>query len=493
MEKEQERSLEGMPQEVKASFSGRRSLAMVKSLKNAMVATAVQPIVSLKSIRVNRESGSKLLAFGIKVAALEIIRRHTQIRCPPIWAFIQSLPLLQIPPFSWLQHWGPLNYLLIGSQAFSKPIMFLSLANTISDKLDELRTVDEPATGVIETCNDEAFVVDSEAIGPLAIVPTNIEREQGTLQAREYAPDDVTLLKRELEKSGVSLPERIGDDELKRFLLAANNNVKRCATLVKRNVRWRETFYFFPQYELEKWSSLVFWHGYDVQMRPCLVVRIGWAYSILKANERPRFAQAILSQVEYGVTHLLQDEDPRITVIIDCEGTPAIGFPINMLKSCCARVQENYPTRLAALFVVNLPPVVRVIAQAIIQVLKPATKRKIFVEGDHSNALVEHYGSPDSMPIFLGGNCACSDCNKSALTSNKSVRLQLMDNEEALDDDDDDDDESDLDDLSREGELSAFQRFNSILRAIIVGFLMLWVVISLLAGFFDPEVDFIPT
>lgn len=124
MEKEQERSLEGRPQEVKASFSGRRSLAMVKSLKNAMVATAVQPIVSLKSIRVNRESGSKLLAFAIKVAALEIIRRRTQIRCPPIWAFIQSLPLLRIPPFSWLQHWGPLNYLLIGSQVnFSTHIL----------------------------------------------------------------------------------------------------------------------------------------------------------------------------------------------------------------------------------------------------------------------------------------------------------------------------------------------------------------------------------
>lgn len=64
----------------------------------------------------------------------------------------------------------------MGFQAFSKPIMFLSLANTISDKLDELRTVDEPATRVIETCNDEASVVDSEAVGPLAIVPTNIER-----------------------------------------------------------------------------------------------------------------------------------------------------------------------------------------------------------------------------------------------------------------------------------------------------------------------------
>lgn len=69
------------------------------------------------------------------------------------------------------------------------------------------------------------------------------------------------------------------------------------------------------------------------------------------------------------MTHLLREDDPRITVIIDCEGTPAIGFPVNLVKSCCTRVQENYPTRLAALFIVNLPPVVRVIALAIIRVL----------------------------------------------------------------------------------------------------------------------------
>eukprot|EP00250_Pteridium_aquilinum_P013729 c21536_g1_i1 orf=76-1539(-) len=487
MEEEQERPVEAAPQEGKVSLSKRRSLAMVTSFRNAVVTTAVQPIVSLKSVRVNKELGGKLLAFAVKVAALEIIRRYTHIRCPPIWACIQSLPLLELPPFSWLRRWGPLNYLLIGSQGFSKPIMILSLANTISDKLDELRTTEEPATRGIETFNDETSVADSEAIGPLALVATNTEREQGTLQDYGHVSDDLALLKRELEKSGVSLPERIGDDDLERFLLAANNNVKRCAVLVKRNVRWRETFYFFPQYELEKWSSLVFWHGYDVQMRPSLVVRIGWAYSILKADERPRFAQAVLSQVEYGVTHLLQEEDPRITVVIDCEGTPALGFPINMLKSCSARVQENYPTRLAALFVVNLPPVVRVIAQTIIQVLKPATRRKVFVEGDQYIALAEHYGSPDSMPIFLGGSCSCSYCNNAVLTSNR-VRLQLMDKEQAPDDDD-----SDLDDLSREGELSTFNRYNSILRAIIVGFLILWVVVSLIAGFFDPDIDFIPT
>lgn len=66
--------------------------------------------------------------------------------------------------------------------------------------------------------------------------------------------------------------------------------------------------------------------------------------------------------------HLVNDADPRITVIMDCKGTTAIGFPLQMMKTCAVLVQDNYPTRLAALFAVNLPPVVRVLANAVIQV-----------------------------------------------------------------------------------------------------------------------------
>jgi hypothetical protein len=89
------------------------------------------------------------------------------------------------------------------------------------------------------------------------------------------------------------LCHRIGDDDLERFLASTKNDIERCAMLVKRNVKWRETFYFLSPFELENFSSLLFWHGYDSAMRPSLVVRIGLAYSHLSAKERPRFIQAI--------------------------------------------------------------------------------------------------------------------------------------------------------------------------------------------------------
>lgn len=61
-------------------------------------------------------------------------------------------------------------------------------------------------------------------------------------------------------------------------------------------------------------------------------------------------------------------EDARLTVVMDCRGTSLVGFPLHMMKSCSVLVQENYPTRLAALFVINLPPVVHILAKAIMQV-----------------------------------------------------------------------------------------------------------------------------
>lgn len=41
------------------------------------------------------------------------------------------------------------------------------------------------------------------------------------------------------------------------------------------------------------WSNLVFWHGFDIEDRPCLIVRLGLACISMPSSDRPRFAQAI--------------------------------------------------------------------------------------------------------------------------------------------------------------------------------------------------------
>lgn len=83
-----------------------------------------------------------------------------------------------------------------------------------------------------------------------------------------------------------------------------------------------------------------------------------------------------VSQVEQGVLFLLNKDDPRITVLMDCAGLSPLRIPMNMMRSCSALMQDHYPNRLATLLVTRLPPVVRVLAQTLIQVKKRNKKTK---------------------------------------------------------------------------------------------------------------------
>jgi hypothetical protein len=75
-----------------------------------------------------------------------------------------------------------------------------------------------------------------------------------------------------------------------------------------------------------------------------------------------------VSQVEHGVLHLVDGENSQIIVLVDCEGLSPLKVPMQMLRSCSALLQDHFPNRLGCLFVIRLPPVVRVIAQTFIQV-----------------------------------------------------------------------------------------------------------------------------
>jgi hypothetical protein len=76
----------------------------------------------------------------------------------------------------------------------------------------------------------------------------------------------------------------------------------------------------------------------------------------------------VVSQVEHGVLHLVDGENSQIIVLLDCEGLSPLKVPMQMLRSCSSLLQDHFPNRLGCLFVIRLPPVVRVIAQTFIQV-----------------------------------------------------------------------------------------------------------------------------
>ncbi|KAK8598464.1 hypothetical protein V6N13_094433 [Hibiscus sabdariffa] len=338
--------------------------------------------------------------FLLKVAALETVRRVSKAKCPFLWRGFQALQVICYPPFNRVQKWAPFKGLVKGMQALSRPLLVISIATSLSEQ---------------EELVGEASGVGTDSV---SLVNTELHSEEPSLQLASDASNEASQnleceswldkLHKELENQGIILPERINDDYLRRFYAAANGDFVVFLSSIKKTIRWRETYRLLSQEELETWANMLFWHGYDLMHRPCLVVRLGLACSRLPSHERPRFAQAVISQVEHGVMHLVSPENPEVTVLVDCEGLSPFRFPMQIMRSCSSILQDYYPNCLGCLFVIRLPPVVRVIAQTFIQVLKPVTRKKLKIGGEmYRKVLLENL---ETLPSYLGGDCRCTKC-----------------------------------------------------------------------------------
>lgn len=438
--------------------------------KPTMVLAPLKHVLPLRQLKLGT-GANEAVCFLAKVAALEAARRISSARCPVMWNAVQALQLLSYPPFKWAERWTPLGFLIRGIQNISKPLLLISVTTAL---VDHSKHVDQP--------NDTGDNATSTLATSLHL---DTEGSEETIE-NTVAVNWLVQLFKELEKECITLPERFDKGELERFYSAANGDLSVLLSSLKKTIRWRETYHILSLEELERWSHLVFWHGCDVMLRPCLVIRFGFACSHLAPKDRPRFAQAIVSQIEHGVTHLVKEDEPTISVLMDCKGVSPFRFPMQMLRSVTTLVQENYPNRLSRLLIVRLPPVVRVIAQTFMQILKPATRQKMRLEGEgYQNALSEFL---QTIPAFLGGDCNCTQCRKilgkvetkieEICTSSKmqphQKELQLeLDGTACID--------------LIETELPAVNDSNHVLRAFIIGLLMLWIVIAFLAGINEPD------
>ncbi|KAL9268093.1 Sec14 cytosolic factor-like protein [Drosera capensis] len=424
--------------------------------------------------------------FLLKIAALETVRRLSRARCPLAWKGVQALQAFCYPPFKWIHKWVPFKGLLKAVKAFSRPFLVLSVATALSD---------QPAqTGPTRGPHDSRPPSggNSESSSVHSSVSTGSSDE---------APDQVlsdhwvqNLLK-ELENQGISLPERI-KNELPRYFLAADGNLSSLLTAVKKSIRWRETYYFLSEEELKLWSNMVFWHGYDVLHQPCLVVRLGLAIN-LPPEERPRFTQAIVdlfeifayavSQVEYGMLNLIGERNPQMAVLIDCERLPTLKIPLQMMRSCCAIFQEHYPDRLGSMFVIRLPPVLRVLAQTFIQILKPVTRQRLkFLGEKYQDVLSEEH--LQVLPAYLGGKCSCSICSSHSVhdkldlhgtiaMASEMVAYAIVSENEDLP----------AVDPQPRMDLNLDRHFEQSVRSAVMAILMIWVFIAFVSGFLDPE------
>ncbi|CAK8576030.1 unnamed protein product [Lathyrus sativus] len=360
-----------------------------------------EPLVSLRHGDFRTTVG-RAAFFLVKVAALETVRRFSKSRCPCVWRGLQGLQILVYRPFQWFQRWSTFRSLVKSMEELSTPLIVLSIATAFTDQLE---CSDGTSDNITDSRDSEISAAEPSPVQD-SLNTSQLERAPEVLEYEKW----LTQLDQELENQGISLPERINDDELHRFYAASNNDFSCFLTSIKKTIHWRKYYKILSVEELETWSNMVFWHGSDLLHRPCLIVRLGMACSSLASQDRPQFARAIVSQVEYGVLHLVDRDNPQITVLVDCEGLSPLRIPMQILRSCAYILQDHFPNRLGCLFVIRLPAIARVIAQTFIQVIKPVTKKKLKIEGEmYKKAL---YDNLPTIPSYLGGDCTCASCSK---------------------------------------------------------------------------------
>ncbi|CAN0854058.1 hypothetical protein LINGRAHAP2_LOCUS5811 [Linum grandiflorum] len=243
------------------------------------------PIAAMQSVRGKAGRGAvcHVGVFLLKLVALETVRRVSRSKCPFVWRGVQALQFLSYPPFKWIQRWDPFKGLVQGVQTMSRPLLVLSIATVFSDEStccnEPLDTNDACHTNM-ETSPDSPSshsAVDASDVNPHTLAPENWMLE----------------LYKELENQEIALPERINEDEIRRFYTAADGDFQSFLSSIKNTIRWRDTYRLLSEQELVMWSNVVFWHGYDIENQPCLIVRLGLACTNLQAHDRPRFVQAV--------------------------------------------------------------------------------------------------------------------------------------------------------------------------------------------------------
>ncbi|PSR90057.1 Sec14 cytosolic factor like [Actinidia chinensis var. chinensis] len=455
---------------------------LVASNPKSSTQKSTRHVVSTDHRRMGRGTAGDAALFLLKVAALETVRRFSRARCPFVWCGIQALQVLCYPPLKWIQRWAPFTGLVYSVQALSRPLLVLSIATAFSDQ-SGYSNITSDASNDSRGLEDSQASPDSDSELP-SVQSTPETRILDETPESQSSTNWLFQLYEELENKGISLPERINEDELNSFFIAANGDFSCLMSSVKKTICWRETYNILSGKELDMWSNVVFWHGFDVNYRPCLIVRLGLACSSLSSHERPRFLQAVVSQVEHGILHLVDPENPRITVLVDCEGLSPLRLPMQMLRSCSSIFQDHFPNRLGFLLVIRLPPVVRVIAQTFIQVLKPSTRQKLKIEGEmYRKILMENF---ETLPSYLGGNCTCRRCSNLRIcnmelhrineTNERQRKMNIISCEDIPSPH-----PSDPIDIHMTGYC------DQALRAAVVGIIMLLVLIAFLAGLYDPE------
>ncbi|GJP54701.1 hypothetical protein CLOM_g13754 [Closterium sp. NIES-68] len=251
---------------------------------------------------------------------------------------------------------------------------------------------------------------------PTAVIPALPSPPSPTLSPGDR--DLIRDVRLALLDADVDTHEWLSDDSILRYAVSGKRHVPRIVKGITATAEWRRSFRLMPPSEVccSPFGEYGYWHGVDVDCRPCLVLHVGRAAKAIPSalhSDFVRYLASLVSAVAAALT-LSSPDSGRIAVVLDCQGAPSLWhLPVALLRATITALHRNFPHRMARLHVLHLPPALRLLARAMLQLLSPATRSKIQVMGGGSaatSALCDLFGAQVSVPARLAGGCTCGVC-----------------------------------------------------------------------------------
>lgn len=86
-----------------------KNCSLVAASSRPISEKMVKRMIPMKHLGLEEGPTSRVLMFLLKVAALEVVRRVSEVKCPLVWKVLQGFQFLGYLPLKWLQRWSPIR------------------------------------------------------------------------------------------------------------------------------------------------------------------------------------------------------------------------------------------------------------------------------------------------------------------------------------------------------------------------------------------------
>ncbi|KAJ6932919.1 hypothetical protein NC651_008366 [Populus alba x Populus x berolinensis] len=239
----------------------------------------------------------------------------------------------------------------------------------------------------------------------------------------------VDSLREQLFVEGHLMERQTDYHSLLRFLRVRDFDLSKAKDTFVQYLGWREEYgvdEILKEFKFEEHAEVKKcyphgYHGVDRNGRPIYIERIGMVdlNALLQATTVDRFVRYHVSEQEKTLnirfpacSIAAKRHIASITSILDVKGVGMSNFS-KTARSLFMEIQKidsnYYPEILNRLFIVNAGNGFRMLWKALGAFLDERTLAKIHVLGNNYQSNLLEVIDQSNLPIFLGGDCACSD------------------------------------------------------------------------------------